>query len=330
LQLILGVVMRRDGVPISCEIWPGNLHDSKTLGPVLEGLKQRFRIAQVVLVCDRGMVSAKNLKAVGEAGYQYIVGMKMRGLLEVREQVLRRAGRYREVKHNLGVKEVWVEERRYVVCVNPERAEKDRQDRQAILEKLEDKLASGGVKQLIANRGYRRFLKVRKGAAEIDPRRVKEDERYDGKYVLRTTTDLPAGEVAEAYKQLTWIERLWRELKEVMEVRPIYHHQKKENVKGHIFASFLALYLSARLRRRLEELKQKEHPEEASPGSSVAPARLPIPWEKLLADLSQVRAITVRVDNQRYLMRTELKGHAPEVFRAVGVRPPPLAQPLNS
>jgi hypothetical protein len=79
--------------------------------------------------------------------------------------------------------------------------EKDRQDRQAILEKLEAQLASGGVKKLISNRGYRRFLKVTKGAAQIDAARVKEDERYDGKYVLRTSTDLPAWEVAEAYKQ---------------------------------------------------------------------------------------------------------------------------------
>jgi hypothetical protein len=326
LQLILGVVMRRDGVPITCEIWPGNLHDSKTLLPILEGLKKRFRIEKVVLVCDRGMVSAKNLKALRQAHYDYIVGMKMRGLLEVREQVLKRAGRYREVKHNLWVKEVWVGERRYVVCVNPERAEKDRQDRQSILAKLEAKLAAGGVKRLISNRGYRRFLKVSRGAAQIDAARVREDERYDGKYVLRTTTDLPAAEVAQAYKQLSWIERLWRELKDVMEVRPIYHWQKKDNVKGHIFASFLALYLSATLRRRLDELRQKERPKEASPGRSLEPARLPLPWEKLLQDLSQVRAVTVRLDDQRYLMRTELKGHAHEAFRAVGLRPPPLAQ----
>jgi hypothetical protein len=330
LQLILGVVMRRDGVPITCEIWPGNLHDSKTLLPILEGLKKRFPIGKVVLVCDRGMVSAKNLKALRQAHYDYIVGMKMRGLLEVREQVLRRAGRYREVKHNLEVKEVWVEERRYVVCFNPERAEKDRQDRQAILNKLAAKLAAGGVKRLITNRGYRRFLKVTRGAAQIDAARVKEDERYDGKYVLRTTTDLPAAEVAQAYKQLTWIERLWRELKDVVEVRPIYHWQKKENVKGHIFASFLALYLSTTLRRRLDELRQKERPEEASPGRNVEPARLPLRWEKLLQDLSQVRAVTVRLDDQRYLMRTELKGHAHQAFRAVGLRPPPLAQMVTA
>jgi len=266
------------------------------------------------------------LKALRQARYDYIVGMKMRGLLEVREQVLKRAGRYREVKQNLEVKEVWVEEWRYVVCFNPERAAKDRQDSQTLLAKLAAKLAAGGVKRLITNRGYRRFLKVTRGAAQIDAARVKEDARYDGKYVLRTTTDLPAPEVAAAYKQLTWFERLWRELKDVMEVRPICHWQKKDNVKGHIFASFLVLYLSATLRRRLEELRQKEHPEEAAPSPSVEPARLPIPWEKLLEDLAQVRAVTVRLDDQRYRMRTELKGHASAAFRAVGLPPPPLAE----
>jgi Transposase DDE domain len=328
-QLILGVAMRRDGVPVSCEIWPGNLHDTKALVVMLQHLQERFRIRKVVLVCDRGMVSAANLKAIREAGYDYIVGMKMRGLLEVREKVLKRAGRYHEVQHHLWVKEVWVAKRHYVVCLNPERAEKDRQDREAILEKLSAKLASGGVKRLISNRGYRRFLKVSAGAASIDEARVKADEKYDGKYVLRTTTDLPASEVAEAYKQLTWIERLWRELKQVMEVRPIYHHQKKENVKGHIFASFLALYLSATLRRRLETLGQKEHPDAARPRRPAEPARLPVRWDKLMEDLSQLRAVRVRLNNDRYLMRSELKGHAHEAFRAVGLRPPPLAQPLN-
>jgi len=254
--------------------------------------------------------------------------MKMRGLLEIRKKVLRRAGRYREVKYNLEVKEVWVEKRRYVVCFNPERAAKDRQDRQALLAKLAAKLAAGGVKRLITNRGCRRFLKVTRGVAQIDPARVKEDERYVGKYLLRTTTDLPAAEVAQAYKQLTWIERLWRELKDVMEVRPLYHWQKKERVKGHIFAGFLALYLSALLRRRLEELRQKEHPEEAASSRSgeMEPARLLIPWEKLLEDLAQAHAVTVRLDEQHYLMRTELMGHAHEAFRAIGLRPPPLAK----
>jgi hypothetical protein len=329
LQLVLGVVMRRDGTPVACEIWPGNMSDAKTVIPVLEALRKRFRIRKVVLVCDRGMVSAANLKAIEQAGYQYIVGMKMRRLLEVREQVLKRAGRYREVQHNLHVKEVWVDDRRYVVCVNPERAEKDRRDREAILEKLRTKLGSGGVKSLIKNRGYRRFLRVTQATASIDEQHVREDERYDGKFVLRTTTDLSAAEVAEAYKQLTWIERLWRELKDVMEVRPIFHHQKKDNVKGHIFGCFLALYLSATLRRRLEELWARENPDEVKATPATGPARLHVPWDALLEDLSEVRAVRVRLDGKLYRMRTEFKGHASTAFRALGVRPPALAEPVT-
>jgi hypothetical protein len=311
LQLVIGVVMRKDGLPIACEIWPGNTADVKTLVPIVDRLKGRFGIRNVVVVCDRGMVSKENLKAIREKGYHYIVGVKMRGAVEVRDEVLGRAGRYQEVNENLEVKEVWVEDRRYVVCFNPEEAEKDRHDREALLKKLEEKLGGrGAVQNLINNRGYRRFLKVVRGSATIDRKKAKDDARYDGKYVLRTTTDLPADEVATAYKQLTWIERLWRELKDVMELRPIYHHLKRENVKGHIFACFLALYLAALLRRRLAEAGEKPQ------------------WDDVIRDLSGVRAVVVDLNGEHYRLRSPVKGCAGAVFKAVGVKLPPLAEPV--
>jgi len=310
LQLVIGVLMRRDGFPISCEIWPGNTADVTTVIPVIETLKKRFRIRKVVLVCDRGMVSKKNLQKIEKAKYEYIVGMKMRRAVEVRDEVLGRAGRYQQIGENLQVKEVWVEDRRYVICFNPQEAEKDKHDREAILEKVKAKLSSGGVKKLINNRGYRRFLKVTGGAAQINEKQVKEDERYDGIYVLRTTTQLPAGEVAQAYKELTWIERLWRELKDVVEVRPNYHWKKRENVKGHIFACFLALYLAALLRKLL------------------AKADLKLPWDEVIRDLSSMRAVRVELGGEKYLLRSPIKGCAGQVFAAVGVKVPALAQPL--
>jgi hypothetical protein len=310
LQLVVGVVMRRDGFPIACEIWPGNTADVKTLVPVVEGLKTRFRIRKVVLVCDRGMVSKANLAALGKAGYEYIVGVKMRNLVEVRDEVLGRAGRYREVNDKLQVKEVEVADRRYVICYNPHEAEKDRRDREAILEKMKGKLASGGVKSLLNNRGYRRFLHVEGAVGRIDEKAALREERYDGKYVLRTTTTLSAVEVAEAYKQLTWIERLWRDLKDVVEIRPIFHWRKRDNVKGHIFACFLALHLAALLRRKL------------------AAAEVTAPWDEVVRDLSSLRAVTVALGGERYLMRSPVCGCAGRVFAAVGIKPPPLAQPL--
>jgi Transposase DDE domain len=312
LQLVIGVVMRRDGLPVACEVWPGNTADMTTLVPIVEALRKRFRIRKVVLVCDRGMVSAKNLAAVEKAGFQYIVGMKMRNLVEVRDEVLGRAGRYHEVSDNLRVKEVHVEERRYVVCFNPDEARKDRLDREATLEKIRQKLERGGVKQLINNRGYKRYLEVERGSATIDLTRVREDERYDGKYVLRTTTELPADEVATAYKHLTWIERLWRELKDVVELRPIFHWRRRDNVKGHIFVCFLALYLAALLRRKLAE------------------AQLEVQWDEAMRDLAAMRAVIVELGGEQYLLRSPLQGVAGKIFAAVGIKPPPLAQPASA
>jgi Transposase DDE domain len=310
-QVILGVLMRRDGLPIACEVWPGNTADVTRLTVIAELLRKRFAIERVVVVCDRGMVSKKTLDALTAQGFLYIVGMKMRGLLEVRAEVLARAGRYHVVRENLRVKEVQVDDRRYVVCVNPDETVKDRQDREKILAALEQKLAAGGVKRLIPNRGYRRFLRVRAGQFEIDARRVREEARYDGKYVLRTTTELPAEEVALAYKNLLWIERLFRELKSMLETRPIYHHWVKDNVKGHIFACFLALYLVVVLRKKIEAL-----------GKTVE-------WNDLIRDLAQLRAIGLRLDGQRYLLRTNFTGVAHVAFQALGLRPPPLAQLLD-
>lgn len=211
-QLVVGVVMRRDGIPIACEIWPGNTADVKTVMPVIEGVEKRSRIRRVGLVCDRGIVSRENLRQIDKAGYQYIVGIKIRGFVEVRDEVLSREGRYGEVDESeaLQVKGVWVEDRRYVICLNPEEAKKDRHDREAILEKIRNKPASGSgrrVKVLINNRGYKRFLKIERAKIGIDEDKVRDDARYDGKYVLRTTAELPAAEVAPAYRHLTWIER---------------------------------------------------------------------------------------------------------------------------
>jgi transposase len=128
---------------------------------------------------------------------------------------------------------------------------------------------------------------------------------------LRTTTELPAGEVALAYKQLAAIERIFREAKDVMRLRPIYHHWKRDNVKGHVFACFLALCLAARLRQKLDDAGKK------------------LPWNEIIRDLSQLRAVVVRIGSQRYLLRSPLQGHAGAVLQVVGLKPPPLAQPLS-
>jgi len=137
-QLVIGVLMSRRGYPISCEFWPGNTTDKKTLMGAIRALKDRFQLARVILVCDRGMVSVKNLLELEEAGLEYIVGIPLRRYVDVREEVVSDPSAFREVADNLWVKEVICGELRYVVCYNPQAAERDRKQRQSMVEKLRE------------------------------------------------------------------------------------------------------------------------------------------------------------------------------------------------
>lgn len=227
----------------------GQHHRCGNLIPVATSLKECFGVANITLVADRGMVGEKNRGALEKAGFSYILGVKMRLEKKAMKEVLSRAGRFREVSGNLKVKEVRHEGKRYIVCVNPEEAKKDAFHRAAILVALEDKLKNG-AKTLVGNSGYRRYLKIEKGSVTIDAAKVKQEARYDGKWVLITSTELSADEVALKYKDLWQVKTLFWTVKDVLATRPIYH-QGDATIQGHVFISFLTLYLLKELRAQL-------------------------------------------------------------------------------
>jgi hypothetical protein len=250
------------------------------------------------------------LTANADSPYSYIFGCRMRRQKEVNEQVLARAGRYESLDDNLEVKEVFVENRRYVVCRNPIEAKADQATREALLEKLEQTLAEHGPKAVIGNRGYARFLKIAKDAVSINREAVQGDARLDGKFVLTTNTDMPAGEVALTYKSLWRVERTFREQKSTLEVRPIYHHRDDTSI-GHIVASFLALRLEVDLQKRLDDR-----------GMEVS-------WPDLMRDLASVHSVMIDLDGKRYQLRTQLVGSSHHSFQAAGIRQPALVTELG-
>ena len=165
-QMVVGAVLDGQGRPICCELWPGNATDVKTLIPVVDRRRHRFGVPRVCIVADRGMISQETLAALEqpERGWQYILGARMRAQNEVKDEVLSRAGRYRVVHparvegddpSPLKVKEVRVDGRRYVVCLNEDEARKDAADREAIVAALRERLRSGD-KSLVGNKGDRR------------------------------------------------------------------------------------------------------------------------------------------------------------------------------
>jgi hypothetical protein len=305
-QVVLCVAVDRTGFPVAWDILPGNTADANAFAAMITRLRTRLKIRRVIVVADRGMISAKSIRLLtdsAKAPFDFILGTRMRRQKEVSETVLARAGRYQTVADNLEVKEVVVGEKRYIVCRNPIEQIKDAAAREAILAKLEATLKQHGPKSVIGNKGFARFVSVAKGSVTIDPKAVEADARLDGKFVLLTNTDLPADEVALAYKSLWRVERAFRETKSTLEVRPIYH-QNDEAIVGHIVACFLALRLEVDLQRRLDER-----------GSQVS-------WPDLMRDLHQLSAVDLSLDGQRYRLRTELQGQAHEAFAAAGVRPP--------
>ena len=303
VQVMIGVLVSRDGFPIAHEVFPGNTADVDTFRHVMEKVRQQFHLRRVILVADRGMVSEKLLEEIEAAQLEYIVGVRMRKLKAARE-VLSRAGRYQVVAPNLRVKEVVHRGVRYIVCINPEEREHDRRVREEAVARLKEKLDAGEVKQLIGNSAYRRYLKIDGGVC-IDERVLEEESRYDGKWVLKTNSSLAADEVAKAYKSLWQVERAFRELKSGLDLRPIYHWTEKR-IRGHVMVCFLALVLEMALRRKIKALAED----------------VEFRYDDLLMDLSQLKAVEIRLDGKCYLARTELTGQASLAFRALGMRPP--------
>ena len=311
-QMIVGAVIDGEGRPICCELWPGNTADVKTLVPVVDRLRKRFSLGSVCVVADRGMISQDTIKELESRGLPYILGARMRVQKEVTQEVLSRAGRYKIVdtsRSSLKVKEVLVEGRRYVVCVNEDQARKDAADRQAIIAGLQDKLKQGD-KSLVGNKGYRKYLGTTGRNFHIDEEKVKAESRFDGKWVLRTNTSVSAVEVAQKYKQLWMVEQLFRSSKSLLSTRPVFHKYDR-TIRGHVFCSFLALVVRKALQDRLE-----------AKGYSFE-------WADILLDLNALTEVEVAHGPKRFLLRSQPRGTCTGVFRSVGVALPPTVRQLN-
>lgn len=321
-QMVVGLVIDGEGRPICCELWPGNTSDVTTLIPIVDRLRQRFGIRQICIVADRGMISKTTIEQLQAAARdtRFLLGARLRAVKEVRKQVLGRAGRYQVVRGPrqkkkdpapLQVKEVWVGERRYIVCYNEEQAQQDQEDREAIVASLRDRLREGPV-ALVGNKGYRRYLSAGKGGGlRLDEEKIKADARYDGKWVLQTDTDLSAAECALKYKELLLVEQLFRSVKSILETRPIYH-KRDATIRGHVFCSFLALVLVKELYTRMAERGWNAE------------------WNHLREDLDALEEITIATSGKRFVIRSQTQGEAGKAIQAAGVSLGPLVRLLNS
>ncbi|MFZ2447721.1 MAG: IS1634 family transposase [Syntrophobacteraceae bacterium] len=318
-QVVVGVVLDGQGRPICCEMWPGNTTDVKTIVSVEKRIRERFQVVRFCLVADRGMISKETMNKFDDPKTMvpYILGVRMRNVKVVREEVLSDTGEFKEIRPEgksskdpspLQVKEVPVDGRRYIVCLNPKQARKDRADREAIVASLEDQLKKGD-KSLVGNRGFRRYIKSEKDAFSIDREKIEEEARFDGKWVLTTNTKLRADEVALKYKELWMVEQAFRDAKSLLETRPVFH-KRDETIRGLLFCSFLALVLKKELYRRIEAAGNSFE------GSDVK------------QDLKSLQEVTIEEEGKRLIIRTQCEGTCGKVFKAAGVAVPPAIREI--
>jgi transposase len=317
-QMVVGALLDDRGRPLACEMWPGNTADVTSTIPVVTRLRKRFGAGRFCIVADRGMISKVTIKELEKEHLSYILGVRMRLVKEVKSDVLLDAGEYEEVYpegvHSkdpspLKVKEVTVNGTRYIVCRNERQARRDEADRNAIVESLKEKIAKAPAK-LIGNKGYRGFLKVTKESVLLDEEKIQADAKFDGIWVLTTNTKLSAREVALKYKELWMVEQTFRDMKSVIDTRPIYH-KRDETIRGHVFCSFLALVLKKELDYRL-----------VSQG-------LQFEWADIKQDLKALQEVTLEENGSTLAIRTACLGVCGKVFKAVGIAMPPTIRMLE-
>jgi transposase len=299
-QMIVGVVLTRDGIPLAHHVFPGNTPDATAFSVVIEEMRNRFGIQRVILVGDRGMFNATIIRRIEELEMEYIAGVKMRTVVDVKEIVLADKGPFETVAQNLSVKNVVVGEKRYVVCHNEEEAKRAKAVREAVVAELREKL-SNGPKRLIGNSAYRKYVAVEKEALRLDESKVASEAKYDGKYVLLTNTALSAKETALAYKALWQVERAFREIKNTLEIRPVYL-SREDHVRGHVAICFLAFCLQTAFRKATRDVKEIE-------GHS---------FESLLQSLKEMRMVEFTAGGKSYRVRMEPDKIATAIFRVVG------------
>jgi Transposase DDE domain len=313
-QIVVGLAVTRDGLPVRSWVFSGETSDVTTVEKVKEDLRG-WRLGRCVFVGDAGMNSEENRRKLALGNGKYILASRMRAGDEVTTDVLARPGRYKPVRDNLRVKEVVVGDgerrRRYVVCHNPAEEKRQREHRAKVIKELEAELAtmrtredgklSQRARELTTSGRYGKYLReTERGELLISRAAIHDEERYDGKWVITSNDDtLTSEDLALGYKQLLRVEECWRQLKSGLKMRPVFHF-RPWRIQAHVSIAILALLLE-----RIAEIRTGET------------------WRNLAARLEKIQVVEYDRGEARIQQTTEVRPEAEELLRKLKVALPP-------
>jgi transposase len=326
-QIVIGLAVTKEGIPVRCWCWPGNTNDQAVLAEVRDDMRD-WKLGRVITVVDRGFSSADNLAYLRRAGGHYIAGMRMREGNALVEQVLSRQGRYQQVKDNLRVKEVRIDgaDARFVICHNPEQAERDQRQRDEAITRIEAELAriaeqrardaarpaadktrarneAAHLRAECALRDHPtlgRWLRQQtNGRLVINKAKVAAEQRLDGKYLIATSDPhISAEDTALGYKNLLEAERGFRDLKSDLLLRPVFH-RLEHRIRAHVLICWLALLLTRVAERATGQT-----------------------WRNINRQLGRIAQVTLAGPAGTVTQTTPLKPEHKAIYQALSIEPP--------
>ena len=327
-QVVIGLAVTREGIPVRVWVWPGNTNDMSVITEVEDDLRG-WRLGRVVTVVDRGFSSDENLRYLTRAGGRWIAGERMRDGSPDAREALSRQGRYQTVRDNLRVKEVRVGDgdaaKRFIVCHNPAEAERDKTAREDTIARLQvelERIQAARAKTTSAKAdgahhraecalrdhpSLGRYLRqTPSGRLRIDRQKIAAEARLDGKYLLSTSDpDLSAEDVALGYKNLLEAERGFRDLKTTLELRPVFY-RLEHRIRAHVLICWLAL-LPIRISERKTQLT----------------------WRRIALELQRLHLVTLTGPDGSVQQTTPLTDTQRSILDALAIPAPPRITTLQ-
>lgn len=315
-QVVLGLLIDRDGIPVGYELFPGNTYDGKCVPAILAKLKEKFRIGNVVLVADRGMLSDDNLASLRQAKMEFIIGMRLWSEAQEDQRDFYNLGRYRSLTDGLKIREIPWGDERLVLTWSEDRAQRDAKAREDILDKIRAKLQNASnPKRFVTHSAYRKFLKgLDKGKPSLDHRAIVHAQKRDGFFGILTNVagdKLSAGEVVSRYKELWKVEDAFGEIKGPLETRPMFHWTDRR-IEAHVLLCLLAYYVEAIITKTLRDKK----------ADFTAGA--------FFRALNEIYAVPVKAHSSVAWIRNEIKGTALKGYQFLNLKPPDRVLKIES
>jgi transposase len=307
-QVLLTLMVTKQGIPIGYQIFPGSTYEGHTLIPALESIKKKYSINKVIFVADSGLLNEINLQALENAGFKYIVGARLKKLKSDFQKKIHDMANYTNYEQQDDAVKLasfkMGESRTLIVSYSEKRARKDAHDRAKAIIKLQKKLKkSKSPKELISNKGNGKFLKI-EGEAEVqlDEEKCLQAAIWDGfQGIVTNDSEMKAQEALQHYRGLWQVEESFRITKHDLKVRPVYHWTP-DRIKAHLAISFIAFACIRHLEYRVALQYKKMSP------------------EAIRTALIHVQSsILVNANKEKYVLPSQVSQDARKIYQVMGL-----------